>query len=258
MVSVWLLALTLALGIPAMKTLESAKPPRGKEITKIKILQYNILYNNKNFREDIKWMVKQKADIIILQEINRDRATELRPLIKYYPWSKIKINKNRDAFGMAIFSSLPVNSFRYININDGWNKYSVTDFFVSGQNIRMYELHTPPPMSKEFFEQRNINLELMAKLLEKDRSTYRILIGDFNSTIYSPYLQNVIKRGYMNHSQQGFNLSGTWPKFMPSPFRIAIDHLFTSKQIEIVKRSVLPYGDSDHLPVLTELKIYKE
>jgi endonuclease/exonuclease/phosphatase (EEP) superfamily protein YafD len=233
-----------------------ASPPQGVAKTSLKILQFNVLFKNEGFAKSIPWIIAQDADIVVLQEINETRAKELDDLKAHYKWSQVKLNPKREAFGMAIFSNLPVTKFDYINIGGGWNKYTRTEFMVNNIPFHLYELHTPPPMSRFFFSQRNRALALMGDLLSQDQTPHRILLGDLNTTIYSPFFTDILKKSDMHHAQQGFNMEGTWPSTLPMPLRIGIDHIIASRQVKIESRETQAYHGSDHLPVITKLTLY--
>ncbi len=254
--ALWMMALALSFAIPAWQSFNPAPPPEGKEKTRLTILQFNILYSNEKFASSIPWIIEQNADIVILQEINQNRASELSELKKHYTWSQIKLNKNREAFGIAIFSNHPVTKFDYVDIGDGWNHYTLTELLINGTKLHIYELHTPPPISEEYFTQRNISLNLMANVIAKDKTPHRLLIGDMNSTIYSPYFKNLLDQAELHHAQQGYNIEGTWPAILPAPLRIGIDHILASRQIKIENRVVTSVQYSDHLPVVTTLSLY--
>lgn len=247
----------IGFAVPALQAFAPAPIPAGKEKAKLKILQFNIFYDNEEFAKSIPWIIAQDADVVVLQEISKARAAELGELEKHYAWSQVKTNPGREAFGMAVFSNIQVTRFDYIKIGDGWNNYSRTELSVAGIKLHLYELHTPPPVSEYFFEQRNRAMALMAGVLAEDKTQHRLLIGDLNSTVYSPYFQNIITQAGLHHSQQGYNLEGTWPSILPVPLRIGIDQMLVSKQIKVEKRTVAPYQGSDHLPVITSLTLYE-
>ncbi len=254
--AIWLLSLTFGFGFPAYQVLSPAPLPTGAEKARIKILQFNVLYLNEELKKAIPWIIKQDADIVVLQEISQPRANELGELKKHYSWSQVKTNDRRKAFGMAIFSKLPVSKFDYIDIGDGQNNYSFMEFSVDGEKLHMYEMHTQSPVTPLLFEQRNFELSVVAEAMSKDETPYRMLVGDMNSTIYSPYLQNVMKSAGLHAAQQGYHLEGTWNSFLPPALCIGIDHILASKQIKVESREIGPDLASDHLPVITTLSLY--
>ncbi len=256
--SLCMLAFSICSAIAVQSAFAPPSQPEGTAKASLKILQFNILYTNEEFAKAIPWIIAQDADIVVLQEVNEARAGEMGPLKEYYKWSQIKINPQREAFGMAIFSNLPVTKFDYVNIGRGWNKYTRTEFMVNNTPFHLYELHTPPPMSRFFFSQRNRALELMGNLLSEDQTQHRILLGDLNTTIYSPFFSNILSKTGMHHAQQGYNMEGTWPQALPMPLRIGIDHIIASRQVKVESREVQGYHGSDHLPVITKLTFYED
>jgi endonuclease/exonuclease/phosphatase (EEP) superfamily protein YafD len=256
--ALWMLLLAVGFIIPVLQAFAPAPIPIGKAQASIKILQFNILFKNNDFAKSIPWIIKQNADIVVLQEVNESRAAELDELKKHYKWSRVKTNNRREAFGMAIFSNVPVNKFDYIAINDGWNNYTRTELLISNIKLNLYELHTTPPVSKHFYEQRNIGMSLLADTLREDKTPHRLLLGDLNSTIYSPNFQNIITQADLHHAQQGYNMEGSWPSMLPSFLRIGIDQMLASKQIKIESRVIAPYKGSDHLPVITNVTLYED
>lgn len=255
--AVWVFAVTTALAVPMLTDLAPAKTPKGSAKAELTILQFNILYSNGEFQKAVPWIISQNADIVVLQEVNEARAGEVEELKKHYKWSQVKVSKKRDAFGMAIFSNLPVTKFNYIDIGDGWNHYSLSEIMVNNMKLHLYELHTPPPVSEYFASQRNIALNTVAKAVKADKAAYKLVVGDLNCTIYSPLFKNMLKIAELNHAQQGYKLSGTWSAKFPAVFRIGIDHVLYSRQIGVESREVKPYQGSDHLPVVTKLKLYE-
>lgn len=255
--ALWALALTLGFAFPAYHIFAPALGPEGKVKAEFSILQFNVLYSNDKFAASIPWIIKQNADIVILQEISQSRAMELGALKKHYKWSQIKLNSGREAFGMAIFSNLPVTRFDYIDLGKSWNYYSLTELLVGGIKLHLYEVHTTSPKNLDFYEKRNGELAKMAEILAKDPTPYKLLAGDLNTTVYSPEFSNIVTRAKLHHAQQGYHMEGTWPSMFPLPLRIGIDHILASKQIKIENRSVKPYQGSDHLPVVTKLALYE-
>jgi endonuclease/exonuclease/phosphatase family metal-dependent hydrolase len=51
----------------------------------------------------------------------------------------------------------------------------------------------------------------------------------------------------------GFGREGSWPSWLPSPLRIAIDHAFVSNDLAVVARRLGPKIGSDHLRLIFEL-----
>ncbi len=80
-----------------------------------------------------------------------------------------------------------------------------------------------------------------------------ILVGDLNSTVYSPNFK-LVQSDKMKDARSGFGLNNSWNAFIPI-FRTNIDQCWVSKKIKVTN---FYRGDdikSDHFPIVAELKI---
>jgi endonuclease/exonuclease/phosphatase (EEP) superfamily protein YafD len=254
-----MLALCVAFAWPVPALFAPAPPPRGKAVDHVKLLQFNVLYVNTRFASKaVPWLLKQNADIIILQEVNNERAAELGPLKARYPQWRVEIHPGREAFGMALFSRLPIREFRRMPTGGWLNDYSFIDLKTpSGRSLHLYELHASPPGYPSLAQTRKDEFALMRQLLNADKTPYRALVGDLNSTIYAQCYQDLLKGAGLHAAQQGYRMEGTWPDLLPAPLRIGIDHVLASPQLVVEKREVGPFLGSDHMPVMNELVLYE-
>ncbi|MFS8120585.1 MAG: endonuclease/exonuclease/phosphatase family protein [Microcoleus sp.] len=78
------------------------------------------------------------------------------------------------------------------------------------------------------------------------------MIGDFTTTMWSPFYKNMVKTGKLHNARSGFGILPTWPTFMP-PGYIPIDHFLVSKEIGVLNIHTGPKVGSDHLPLITDL-----
>ncbi len=243
---------------PALQALSPPPAIAGEPNDRATLLQFNVYFGNEDFASKaVPWIIAQDADIVVLQEINAARALELGLLKAHYGWSRIEVNANRDAFGMAIFSRLPVREYRIATTQERWNHYAYMDVVLpSGAGAHLYVLHTPPPVHERFAAQRDSELAFIGKTLAADKAPYRLLAGDLNTSIYSPHFRDMAARAGLDHTQRGWRTAGTWPRLLPDPLRISIDHLLVSNKIRAEIRTPGPELGSDHLPVTTRLVFY--
>ena len=103
--------------------------------------------------------------------------------------------------------------------------------------------------------QRKEELEELSNIIFNLPNENKILIGDLNTTPYSPYFSQLLKDSGLLNSMQGLRILGTWPADLPFFLRIPIDHLLVSKNIQVVKQEICPHVGSDHLPILTSISI---
>jgi endonuclease/exonuclease/phosphatase family metal-dependent hydrolase len=112
------------------------------------------------------------------------------------------------------------------------------------------------PTSSKNEVQRNAELNEITVVINQQQESSKILVGDMNITPYSPWFWQLERNTRLNNAMQGKSVTGTWPSFIPAIFRIPIDQMLVSDNIEVIKRHVERSHDSDHLPVVTKLRIY--
>jgi endonuclease/exonuclease/phosphatase (EEP) superfamily protein YafD len=237
----------------------------------IAILQFNVNYANPNAKEIAGWInnyttinknidaltAQTQPDIVVLQEVSPEIAAKLTALEQAYPYKLIAPKSG--AFGVAIFSRIPIREQNRQHFPDSWNEYTEIRLhsLVHGIPIALTEVHTVPPVSKLNAAQRNTELTYIAQVVNGVSANSKILIGDMNITPYSPMFRDLQKDSKLTTVMQGKAISGTWPSFFPALLRLPIDHMLISENIEVIERRVEKDWDSDHLPVLTTLRIYK-
>lgn len=78
---------------------------------------------------------------------------------------------------------------------------------------------------------------------------HAVLMGDLNTEISSPELRRLFNRTSLQPPPRPVP---TFPSWRPQR---AIDHIFTSGDIDVVRRWTLPEAFSDHLPLAAEIRV---
>ena len=235
----------------------------------ITILQFNINYANADVEGIAGWInnygtistsiealtAQAKPDIVVLQEVSPEVVAKLTTLKKSYPHSFLAPKEG--AFGMAIFSRIPLSGKR-VKFTGSWNEYAELRFTMPrpALSFTLTELHTMPPVGEAAWQQRNNELKEITIVVNRQPESGRIMIGDLNITPYSPWFWEMERSTRLRNSMQGGRITGTWPSLLPSILRIPIDHMLVSDNIEVLERRVEADQGSDHLPVVTKLRIY--
>ena len=58
----------------------------------------------------------------------------------------------------------------------------------------------------------------------------KLLVGDLNVTMWSPYFQRLLRDSGLRDARRGYGLQTTWPVPLPSFLRLAIDHCLVSEE----------------------------
>lgn len=236
-----------------------APPERSKAVNggdEVSIFQLNVWYKINNLDFLLNYIKEKKfPDIVLIQEATQDIIDELKPLRANYPY--IFEAPENGAYGMVVFSKIPISNVQRNKFDQGNNKYTVLDFKTSKSNcaFTLIELHACSPGRDPQMNQRRQELEEIAKITTQLPNEHKILIGDLNTTPYSPYFAKLLKDSGLVNSMVGLRIQGTWPSYIPFFLRIPLDNLLISDKIHVLNQEVCPPVGSDHLPILTYIKM---
>jgi endonuclease/exonuclease/phosphatase (EEP) superfamily protein YafD len=90
--------------------------------------------------------------------------------------------------------------------------------------------------------------------LARKRTGALVLLGDLNTTSWSPHFRDLINTAGLKDSRAGFGIQPTWPAGTP-PLWIPLDHCLVSPEIKVHDRRVGPNVGSDHFPVIVEFSL---
>lgn len=225
----------------------------------LKIVQFNIFYENRNTKQVINWAKKADADMIILHEIPREWQKPLKALRRYYPYSFITSQAN--PYDMAVFSRVPIKQ------KETWGGMELRNVAirVHGQTkkhqipFQVYAVHVASPISLKSWKRRNRALKFHGWQLRDYEYPNQMIIGDFNTTRFSPWFKRMQRVAGLNDAQEGFGLMPTW-SFFEHTNRLnglQIDQMLIAPGIWVEDRRTLGDMGSDHLPVSTKLWLYK-
>jgi endonuclease/exonuclease/phosphatase family metal-dependent hydrolase len=280
-----ILAIMMGMSLLPLTYAFRSPQPANAEYQGIDILSYNV----RLFRERdnygrfsplaMKWLAKVSADIICIQEFSynpRWQATDLKNRMQDRGYWGVAhaFSSGRSLHhpGLAIFSRFPiVNHGLWMPDTLGVNNGMYADIALNGDTLRCYNVHLRSPQVGVYLRRMEISglwsgicqaavtrrHQVEALLKHAGQSPYPILLcGDFNEMPYS-YNYRRLRSHYQNAFEQaghgfGFTLN-QWP------YLLRIDHIFTSKQLEIHRFSVWRSMDlSDHFPVSVCIYLYPD
>jgi endonuclease/exonuclease/phosphatase (EEP) superfamily protein YafD len=220
----------------------------------LRILQSNVFVPNRSYEKVLSLVRDEQPDIAIFMEMN---AQQLNALSSTYPFTF------QTSDDLAIYSRLPLS--KPVLFGSG-KKFSIAAHLtVNQQEITLVVTHPVPPLPR-LFEARNQQLLEVEQYIQQQQNPV-ILVGDLNTTMWSPYYHKLIQTTGLKNARKGFGLLPTWP--VPSPyarpffkrtplmwlFQIPIDHCLVSAPLQVTGIHTGPSVDSDHLPLITDLRI---
>lgn len=217
----------------------------------LRVLQANV-YDRRHDASALLALIKETSpDIILLQEVNREWQTLLKPLETMYPYKAFFPRAPGGTPDLAQYWR--VDSETAQSLAESGLPAMKTTLVVNGRPICLVNAHTAAP----FTTSRALRYQKQMKALTdymRAIDTPAILSGDLNACIWSHPFQRLQKIPALVDVRQGLGILGTWPSFF-GPLRTALDHILVSRDIKIVHAWVGPGIGSDHRPLLADLYV---
>ena len=219
---------------------------RQDDNAEIKLLHANVLSTNDDYGRLLDLVAAEQPDLIFLQELSPQWFEATRPLQEDYPYTYTEVRE--DNFGIGLFSRLPLDTVTHVDSPPLDFPTIIATLTINGESLTLINTHPMVPLGRANVEARNEHLESVAALARQVEGPI-MLIGDFNTTVWTrPYRVLEASTGLRN-SRKGFGVLPTWSTFMPFAM-IAIDHALVSEDIGVVDTRTGPRIGSDHLPLI--------
>jgi len=232
----------------------------------VDLLAFNLLYRNERKEAAIAYIVDSGADIVVLEENTESWATHLEALAETYPY---RVPENwRDADGPTVLSRLPILSVEAVKpfehdtlgadsdlgsfAASKW--YLVVQLDAGGRDVTLIAVHPPYPNGTRLTSLRNGYLADAAVRAGQEPAP-TIMVGDFNTTPWSPVFDDVAALGALGSAGATHTIyPATWPSYFPA-LRIPIDHVLVNDAVGVVSYERGPDRGSDHFPIRATLCI---
>lgn len=214
----------------------------------IRAMLININAGNGNTKQVLGAIAKANPDILILEEVTPKWASELAPLNAIYPYRIAK--PQNDCFGMMLVSRYPLENGWVVQIGKAGVPSIITEARFPQGEVSIIATHPVPPIGRKYAEMRNNQLAALPAIV-KGRPYPVLLIGDLNTSPWSPYFMELLRNSGLKNSMKGFGFQPSWSGNNPL-LRIPIDHMLHSPEITIHNRMIGGNVGSDHLPVIVD------
>jgi len=190
---------------------------------------------------------------MVLEEVNDWWAIKLKDIKKRFIHSIGEIRD--DNFGIMLLSKYPLKNGNVIRLGKANLPSVYSQIILDDGKVSILGTHPPPPISKSFTNARNDQILKITPFVNKTEGPF-LLLGDLNTTPWSPYFKKIYKNTRLNDSSRGRGFKPTWPAGNVV-FFIPIDHVFYSDEIEIKNKIVGPHVGSDHYPLIIDFVLKK-
>lgn len=208
---------------------------------------------------------QEQPDLVFLIEVHRDVAKDFEALREHLPYTAEKTVTLK--FYLMLFSQYPLSEVEIVQFGNQDNKPSlVATVEVAGQPLSLVATHPSSPTSQRMLAARN---SLFADVADYIATQTRpvVLMGDFNTTMWSPYYRQFVRRTNLKNTREGFGIWPTWPRLtsrfnLPTwtqgiltLFQIPLDHCLVSPDISVARVYTAADTGSDHAPLVVDLAV---
>lgn len=197
-------------------------------------------------------------DIVVLLEATPDFKKLIEDLTPHFPHQALHLENS--PFGIAVLSRWEIaDTKKFMTESEVYPQFNLQIKNPEAGDFKLYAMHAPPPVSPAFeLSHKKILTELTDKLL--NRKLPAIVVGDLNTTSFSPRYQRLMKETGLNDTAGISPWAHSWPSMtlnFVSLLGIRIDHCLVSPTFSLVERKTLEDLGSDHLPVKILLQFEK-
>jgi endonuclease/exonuclease/phosphatase (EEP) superfamily protein YafD len=242
-------ALNLAVLVPCYVPPPSPAPPRVS--VPLKVLCANVQYTNTRYAAFLAVIRAERPHVVIAQEASAPWLAALDGLRAEFPYA-ITIPR-RGGAGLGCYSRLPLEHAEVLALGQPPRPGLLTHLRLDGAVVALCTIHPRPPLRRHGVGPRNTQLQAAAALLHTLPSP-KLLIGDLNTSPWSPAYRRVVQTTGLRDARRGFGLWPTWPADWPW-LAVPIDHCLVSPELTVVHVRTGPAIGSDHLPLIVELQV---
>jgi endonuclease/exonuclease/phosphatase (EEP) superfamily protein YafD len=158
---------------------------------------------------------------------------------------------------MALFSRYPLAGVEVLALDASTHLAVLARINVDGTVVTLLSLHPPTPVRTHKFLNRNKQFSEAAALLRSSKGP-RVIVGDLNTTMWSPYFQKLLAESGLRDAKLGFGVLPSWPQPLPRFLQIPIDHCLVSNDISVAGIRSGGGTGSDHRFLIIDLQLQKE
>jgi len=222
--------------------------------TRLRLMQANVLGSNQKYAALIGTIKAAHPDIVVLQELTDEWWNQIQALTSEYPFSKAAPRPGGS--GMGILSRYPLEKVDVLALDSSTHLALLATVKVEGAAVSILCLHPPTPVRSDKFLNRNQQFTQAAAIM-KGISGVRVIIGDLNTTMWSPYFKDLIRESGLRDARIGFGIINTWPMPLPPFLQIPIDHCLVSEDVAVSGIGTGKRTGSDHRALIVDLLFRK-
>jgi len=189
-------------------------------------------------------LVAEDADLISLQELGEGQAEQVGQLLADSHLHQFSVGT------VGVYSKYPILDQQPLDLGLGWSRAAKLRIQTETEQVTVYAVHAASARPLEH-EERDTMLRNLGQIMDLDRSSKIIALGDFNATSTDRHFTPISDQlEEVPHESWGFGM--TWPNRPVAVLKI--DHVMV-RGLDTGSARTLPLGDSDHRAVLATLDL---
>ena len=231
--------------LPGLGRAEAQPPPS------LRVMAFNLHHRHADLAAVEAYLARARPDFVLLTELPPGGADWLAGLRPAFPHQAVE--RISTVFDVALLSRAPLASADFDRSVASYLPVLTTRICDPGTPARcltVIGLHAANPLGNSGLRDRQLRLAAQKAAAVSDGMV--LMLGDLNTTPWAPIFGEVLERGRLRDSAQGFALKGTWMSRNPL-FGLPIDHVLLGDGIEPTARRVGPDLGSDHFPLIVDL-----
>lgn len=228
-----------------------------RQVSTENLRTYRVLLANVNTSSTSYDLVKQyiesnAPDYVLLEEVDALWWDEFRSLETAYPYTVVE--PRSDNFGIALLSKHRFITSSVVYLGGAGLPSALARVRTDdGRALTILGTHPLPPFSAKHSEYRNEQLAAIPGVLSEVEVPI-LVVGDLNTSPWSPYFRRLLKDGGLRDSSVGFGFQPTWPTHI-WPLLMSLDHCLYLEGVAIVGRFVGPNIGSNHYPLIVDFAL---
>ncbi len=218
--------------------------------TSLRLLLANVHYSNADHERVLRLVGETRPDVFIAQEVSGRWMEALGALRADYPYVVGK--PLQGVFGVVAFSRVPLLDSTVTYDGSGDRPTLVLRMAAGASPLSIVATHPLQPLSPRWFPKRNEQLAAVGDLVAGLPGPV-ILIGDLNTTMWSPWYARLTATTGLRNARAGRGILPSWPTSLPALFRIPIDQCLVGDGVTVRDVRLGPEIGSDHLPLVVDV-----
>lgn len=216
----------------------------------LSILSVNVLMVNRDVAPILAEIEAARPDVLLVQEYAPQWHAALHKAMAGYAYAGVV---REDSFGAAVYSRIPFRGTPRVDVKLGtWDLPQMRIVLgIGDRGVALYNVHLVPPRNTDYVEEHRRQLRDLVGVLRGERLP-TVVAGDFNFTPRMPQATHIDALGLSDVHQLSYpGRHSTWPvidamRYVPG---IALDHVFVSRDVHVVRSTIGTGTGSDHRPL---------